>query len=267
MFSTLTERGAAVTLEALTLGADDYLAKPSNETSLDQSRGRLKDEMIPKIKQFFQSPDQQQTPFPTMSLSHPVRPKTSPAVVVIGISTGGPAALNDILPKLPGDFPLPILIVQHMPPLFTRFLAERLNANCALRVEEAAQDRLVEAGCILIAPGDFHMRLVSNQGRVCVHLDQSAQQNFCRPAADALFRSASEVYGGAVMAVVLTGMGEDGLRGVEILRASGATIVAQDEKSSVVWGMPGAVVNAGFADVVLPLNEVVPHLLRVSEMS
>lgn len=185
-------------------------------------------------------------------------------MVAIGVSTGGPTALGTIMPMFPAGFPLPIVIVQHMPPLFTRLLAERLNATCQLPVREASQDDLVEPGRILIAPGDFHMKLASNGGGVRVFLDQSPRQNSCRPAVDALFASAGEVYGGAALAVILTGMGQDGLHGVEILKAQGASVLAQDEASSVVWGMPGAVVNAGLADRVLPLNEVVPEILRLT---
>jgi two-component system chemotaxis response regulator CheB len=272
MFSTLTERGAAATLEALVLGADDYVTKASNEGSLDQSMTRLREELVPKIKQFFilpgrsratakpEPPRVQAAPF----LAKPVvqSTKVRPKVVAIGVSTGGPAALGEILPRLPADFPLPVLVVQHMPPLFTRFLAERLHDSCRLPVKEASQGDKVDVGKILIAPGDFHLKVALNGGDVHVHLDQSPLQNFCRPAVDALFSSIAEVYGGAVLAIVLTGMGHDGLRGVEILRAQGASILAQDEASSVVWGMPGAVVSAGLADRVLPLDQVVPEILR-----
>jgi two-component system chemotaxis response regulator CheB len=276
MFSTLTERGAAKTLEALTLGADDYVAKVSNEGSLDRSMGRLREEMIPKIKQFFHLPEQnrvvtrpilaraptEQTARPGAQVLKSTRKR--PQVVAIGVSTGGPTALGTIMPAFPAGFPLPIMVVQHMPPLFTRLLAERLNATCQLPVSEATQDDLVEPGKILIAPGDFHMKLASNGGGVRVFLDQSPRQNSCRPAVDALFASTGEVYGGAVLAVILTGMGQDGLHGVEILKAQGASVIAQDEASSVVWGMPGAVVNAGLADRVLPLSEVVSEILRIT---
>ena len=151
-----------------------------------------------------------------------------------------------------------------MPALFTRLLAERLNNTCKLRVEEAAQGSVVEPGKILIAPGDYHMKVASREAGIQVFLDQSARLNSCRPAVDALFASAGEVYGGGVLAVILTGMGQDGLRGAEILKAQGASVLAQDEASCVVWGMPGAVVNAGLADRVLPLNEVVPEILRIT---
>jgi len=276
MFSTLTERGAAKTLEALTLGADDYVAKVSNEGSLHQSMGRLREEMIPKVKQFFRMPELTRVAARPIDAYAPAAQlarlgaagfqskKVRPQVVVIGVSTGGPTALGTILPELPAGFPLPILIVQHMPPLFTRLLAERLNSTCQLPVGEANQGAAIEPGKILIAPGDYHMKLASNGGGVHVFLDQSARQNSCRPAVDALFTSTGEVYGGAVLAVVLTGMGQDGLHGSEILKAQGASVLAQDEASSVVWGMPGAVVNAGLADRVLPLNEVVPEILRMT---
>jgi two-component system chemotaxis response regulator CheB len=187
-----------------------------------------------------------------------------PKVLVIGVSTGGPAALGAILPSMPKDFPLPILVVQHMPPLFTRLLAERLDATCKLKVKEAAEGEAVEAGTILIAPGDYHMKVASTGNGMKICLDQSPRQNSCRPAVDALFASAAEIYGGAVVAVILTGMGQDGLLGVEALRTKGANILAQDEASSVVWGMPGAVVNAGLADRVLSLHAIVPEILSIA---
>jgi two-component system chemotaxis response regulator CheB len=270
MFSTLTERGAAVTLEALSLGADDYVAKASNEGSLDRSMARLREELIPKIKQFFRMPQSAQNlaaawPGPAQIPAAPamrLETKARPKAVAIGVSTGGPTALGAILPQLPAGFHLPILVVQHMPPLFTRLLAERLHTSCQLAVGEATQGEPVNAGKILIAPGDFHMKVASDGGAVHVSLDQSPPQNSCRPAVDALFASIGEVYGGAVIAVILTGMGQDGLRGAQILKAQGASVLAQDEASSVVWGMPGAVVNAGIADSVLPLDQVVPEILR-----
>jgi len=277
MFSTLTEHGAAVTLEALVLGADDYVTKASNEGSLDRSMTRLREELVPKIKQFFVLPGRPRAaavPKPVQvqgtaplcpGMPGPPSTKVRPKVVVIGVSTGGPAALGAILPQLAAGFPLPILVVQHMPPLFTRFLAERLHSSCRLQVNEASQGDRVDAGKILIAPGDFHLKVRGCGGEVHVQLDQSPQLNFCRPAVDALFSSIVPVYGGAAIAVILTGMGHDGLRGAEILKAHGASILAQDEASSVVWGMPGAVVNAGLADCVLPLDQIVPEILRRSD--
>jgi two-component system chemotaxis response regulator CheB len=270
MFSTLTERGAAVTLEALTLGADDYVAKASNEGSLDRSLIRLREELLPKIKQFFYLSSPVRQPAPRAVSVKPSQPavwrdgKLRPKVVALGVSTGGPTALGAILPELPEDFPLPVLVVQHMPPLFTRLLAERLDATCRLRVEEAHNAMPVEPGKILIAPGDYHMKVAPSGGSVRICLDQSPPLNSCRPAVDALFASIGEVYGGAVIAAILTGMGQDGLRGAQILKAQGAGVLAQDEASSVVWGMPGAVVNAGIADRVLPLEQIVPQILSLA---
>jgi two-component system, chemotaxis family, protein-glutamate methylesterase/glutaminase len=269
MFSTMTARGAEITLEALSLGADDYVTKASNEGSLDRSMARLREELIPKVKQFFHLPG---------SLTAPIRPvatapdipapgssRLRPRAVLLGVSTGGPTALSEILPAFPADFPLPIVVVQHMPPMFTRLLAERLAHICRLAVQEGVQGQVVTAGNILIAPGDFHLKLIPAGPSIRVCLDQSPHLNSCRPAVDALFISAAEAYSGAVVAAVLTGMGQDGLRGAQVLKARGGTLLAQDEASSVVWGMPGAVVNAGLADCVLPLRQIVPEILRRAE--
>lgn len=270
MFSTLTERGATATLEALSLGADDYVTKVSNEGALDRSIARLREELVPKIRQFFHVPGQQRAVPQVLPASKPVaRPffqamNKMPRVVAIGVSTGGPAALGKVLPELPAEFPYPVLVVQHMPPLFTRLLAERLNATCRLAVREARDGEPVKAGTILIAPGNFHMKVVNGSNEVLIRLDQEPPLNSCRPAVDALFASVGEVYGGAAVATILTGMGQDGMRGAQILKAQGASILAQDEESSVVWGMPGAVVNAGLADSVVPLDRVVAELTRIA---
>jgi two-component system, chemotaxis family, protein-glutamate methylesterase/glutaminase len=260
MFSTLTERGAGVTFEALALGADDYVAKVSNDGGLDQSLTRLRNELIPKIKQFFTLPRSESVvrAAPVAVARSIVRTSGGviPLAVGIGVSTGGPTALSVILPLFPADFPLPVLVVQHMPPMFTRLLAERLAHICKLRVREAADGDAVEPGLILIAPGDFHMKVDGTGPRVKVRLEQSPHLNSCRPAVDALFTSMSDVYGGAVTAVVMTGMGRDGFRGAEILKSKGACLIAQDEASSVVWGMPGAIVAGGLADEILPLVEI-----------
>jgi two-component system chemotaxis response regulator CheB len=274
MFSTLTERGASATMEALSLGADDYVTKASNEGSLDRSMASLRSDLIPRIKQFFQMEGESVSSPPRITVAaakpvnvaparvSPYRPMVAPEVVCIGVSTGGPTALGAIVPTIPADFPLPILIVQHMPPMFTRLLAERLQASTKLKVEEAAEGALVEPGKILIAPGDYHMRVRKTGLKTIVTLDQEPPENSCRPAVDVLFRSVEETYGGAAISVVLTGMGYDGLRGVEVLKAHGAYVIAQDEASSVVWGMPGAVATAGLADAVLPLGGIVPELVN-----
>lgn len=266
MFSTLTQRGATSTIEALSHGADDYVTKASNYGSLDKSMTSLRDELVPKIKQFFilagaapalAAPRLASIPRPTINGARPAAGAYARKALVIGVSTGGPVALSRIIPMFPNDFPAPILIVQHMPPMFTRMLAERLQTQTKLRVTEAAEGDAVTPGRILIAPGDFHMKLRRLGNDIRVHLDQGPQENSCRPAVDVLFRSAAEIYGKAAVGAVLTGMGQDGLRGVETLKAQGAYIIAQDEASSVVWGMPGAVANAGLADTVTELDSVV----------
>jgi len=258
LLSSRTQRSASITLEALSLGADDYVAKPANEGGPEGSILRLRQDLIPRLKQFFAVPAARRTEGKSarggaIAGSTPAR---SAQVVGIGVSTGGPMALQQVLPRLPADFPLPVLVVQHMPPIFTRQLAERLHESCKLAVGEASDGEPVEPGKILIAPGGFHMRTRAEEDGVRIVLDQSALQNSCRPAVDALFLSLAQSYGGAVIAAVLTGMGQDGLRGVEVLKARGGYVIAQDRVTSVVWGMPGAVVNAGFADVVVPLSGV-----------
>lgn len=201
MFSTLTDRGAAMTLESLALGADDYVTKAANVGSLDKSLASLRRELIPKIKQFFLLPGETapaRLPAAAPKLAGiplTFRRAGQPRVVAIGVSTGGPTALGAIVPEFPADFPLPILIVQHMPPLFTRFLAERLQTGTSLRVQEAAEGVRVEAGTVLIAPGDYHMRVRNEDGKIVVRLDQSPPENSCRPSVDVLFRSVGEVYG------------------------------------------------------------------------
>jgi len=194
-------------------------------------------------------------------------PAASPAVLTIGVSTGGPAALNIVLPTLPADFPLPVLIVQHMPELFTQLLAERLNQCCRLRVREAGEVDFVRPGTIYIARGNWHLEVLaaSRTGLpATLHLNQSPQENHCRPAVDVLFRTAAAAFGSDVLAVVLTGMGFDGLAGSRIVRAQGGTVIAQDQASSAVWGMPGAVANAGLAHRVLPLSTIAAEILRLA---
>jgi len=268
MFSTLSERGAAVTLEALSLGANDYVTKAANIGSLNVSLARLRDDLVPKIKQFFPNGARPSAPAPAAPPALPKPTVRTPKVsairkaVAIGVSTGGPNALADLLPLIPAAFSLPIFIVQHMPPVFTRLLAERLQAMTKLRVLEASDGIPVHAGTVYIAPGDFHMRVCRRAAEKFISLDRSEPENFCRPSVDPLFRSVADIYGGAAIAVILTGMGQDGLLGAERLRQEGAWIIAQDEASSVVWGMPGAVVRAGLTDTVADLKSIVPEILR-----
>jgi len=176
--------------------------------------------------------------------------------VAIGVSTGGPQALMEVIPAFTVDFPVPILIVQHMPPVFTKLLAERLAARASIPVGEGMLYQTLSPGQAWIAPGDFHMSVERDGDEIRLLTDRRAPENSCRPSADVLFRSVAQVYGGQVLAVVMTGMGQDGLRGCEQVRAAGGQIIVQDEASSVVWGMPGYVARAGLADQIVPLKRL-----------
>ncbi len=176
--------------------------------------------------------------------------------VLIAVSTGGPNALAEVIPRLPRDLPVPVLVVQHMPPVFTRLLAERLAAHSALQVVEAAQGDEVRTGTVLLAPGDHHLAVRREGTAVRCVLNRDPPENSVRPAADVLLRSAAEVWGGNVLVVVMTGMGQDGLLGAMQLHDLGASVLVQDEASSVVWGMPGAVAKAGIAERILPLGQL-----------
>lgn len=268
MFSTLTERGGQATLEALALGADDYATKASNIGSLDRSMLTLRDELVPKIRHLlhWEKSASEAAAAPVVKTPAVIRPAVKNLVrraLTIGISTGGPAALSEIIPQFPPTFSAPILIVQHMPPMFTKLLADRLQSRTKLQVHEASQDQAVLPGHIYIAPGDFHMRVATTgANQIRIKLDKGPQENSCRPAADVLFRSAGEVWGGGLVAAILTGMGQDGLKGIQTLSQLGAFVVAQDEASSVVWGMPGAVVAAGLANSVVGLDRIVAEIRK-----
>jgi two-component system chemotaxis response regulator CheB len=265
--SSHTLRGARVTIEALAGGASDYVAKPDGQSSREAATRALAQELIPRIHALTGSPlpalPAARVVFPSAPPLRAQPAPAAPAVVAIGVSTGGPAALDLLLPAFPGNFPLPILIVQHMPEVFTGLFAERLNNRCRLRVREACEGDPVRAGTVYIARGNWHMKARSGSP-VTLHLDQGPPENHCRPSADALFRSVAGVYGPGALAVVLTGMGSDGLAGCRLVREQGGSVLAQDEATSIVWGMPGAVVHAGLAHKVLPLDAMVPEILRMT---
>lgn len=281
MFSTLTQRGAEATLDALSFGASDYVTKPANVGSVGAAMETVRTTLIPKVKQLCGrgravtgvaakpvAPVAAATPVASAAGSVPVRRVVPGGIVgrvdilAIGTSTGGPDALNRLLPLLPADFPIPIVVVQHMPPMFTRLLAERLDARCAVRVREAASGDLMEPGKVLIAPGDFHLALTEKEGRRQAQVYVGPPENSCRPAVDVLFRTVVDHYGAATLGVILTGMGQDGLRGCERIREAGGQVIAQDEATSVVWGMPGFVAQSGLANQVLPLDEVAQAIVR-----
>lgn len=243
-------------VEALTLGANDILLKPQlPRASLEAQARAVRDRLVPKILQFHR-------PRRPGGGSGPLRPLAGPRpeALVIAVSTGGPEALTRLLPALPADFPLPVLVVQHMPAGFTSALADRLDRRSPLHVREAAGGEAVHPGAVWIAPGGRHMEARREGGVVRLALTDAPPENSCRPSADVLFRSATEAWGRQVLALVLTGMGADGLAGARRVKALGGAVIAQDEQSSVVWGMPGAVVHAGLADAVVAI-EALPEAL------
>jgi two-component system chemotaxis response regulator CheB len=183
-------------------------------------------------------------------------------IVAIGTSTGGPNALLDVLPRIPKDFPVPIVLVQHMPPIFTLRLAERLASRSQIQVKEGSAGTALQPGHAWIAPGNFHMTVKSDATTRHLELNQSAPENSCRPAVDVLFRSVAEAYGPNVLAVVMTGMGADGMIGAQRIRQAGGEVIIQDEASSVVWGMPGSVHAAGLADAVYPLDQLAAEITQ-----
>ncbi len=199
---------------------------------------------------------------PPFQLAAAPRFPTAVKIVLIGVSTGGPNALAKLLPALPANFPVPVLVVQHMPPIFTKLVADRINTQSQLTVKEAAEGDLITPGTVLLAPGDFHMTVDAHASPPRIRLTQDPPENFCRPAVDELFRSAIPVYGPGILAVVLTGMGSDGSSACEAVKQSGGRILVQDEATSVVWGMPGSVAEKGLAEAVLPLEQIAPEILK-----
>jgi two-component system chemotaxis response regulator CheB len=273
MFSTLTERGASATLDALAAGASDYVAKPANVGSVGRSIEQVRDSLIPRIKALVPARGLAAAPQPGAS-SRPVgtggpatlRPHAPvPAgghkLLVIGSSTGGPDAVQRLLTALP-PLPVPVALVQHMPPLFTSQFAQRLDRQTRFDVVEAQHNQVLRPGMVAIAPGDFHLEVVRDARGLVTRLSQGPAENFCRPAVDVLFRSAAAVTGAATLAVVLTGMGSDGCKGAGPIVTAGGSVIAQDQATSVVWGMPGAIAGAGLAEEILPLDEIAAAITR-----
>lgn len=256
ILNVATGRGAAATVDALTLGANSYAMKPDATVPSAEAVAELAEEIVARIEQCCPAFSRGRRVARTLT-----RGAAGPAyeridIVAIGVSTGGPQALMDVVPAFAVDFPVPILIVQHMPPVFTKLLAERLAATARIPVGEGMLYQTLAPGHAWIAPGDFHMKVERDGDEIRLLTDRSAPENSCRPSVDVLFRSLSDVYGSHVLAVVMTGMGQDGLRGCEQIRAGGGQIIVQDEASSVVWGMPGFVAKAGLADEIVPLKRL-----------
>ncbi len=269
MCSSLTERGAAATVEALSLGASDYVTKPSSARSFADALTTVGRELGQKLRGLTsRRRDAVVTTSPTFvgsatgSTKSPRR-LARPDILAIACSTGGPNALIELWRSLPRSLPVPVVIVQHMPPVFTRMLAERMTALGGIPVREGVEGETLVAGEARIAPGGLHMELVGAPGRVQVHLQDDPPENSCRPAADVLFRSVARIHGASSLALVLTGMGQDALVGSRAIVEAGGQVLAQDEATSVVWGMPGYVARAGLAAQVLALPEIGPSAVRI----
>jgi two-component system, chemotaxis family, protein-glutamate methylesterase/glutaminase len=279
MCSTLTQRGSDTTIAALELGAFDFITKP-NGSSLDENRRSLRNALAPltqafasrrRIKKILRGsipPPSQGVPEPSLAANRPgagPSRRRLPAVVGIGVSTGGPAALAQMLPQLPGNLGVPFLIVQHMPPIFTHSLAQRLDAKCSVKVQEAADGMPLLPNVALIAPGGKQMKVASSvvPAQKIVRITGDPPENSCRPSVDYLFRSLAEHYGDLAAAVIMTGMGSDGSAAIKLLKKRGATIIAQDEASCVVYGMPKEPIESGAADMIVPLDQLAAAICRL----
>lgn len=274
MFSSLTQRGAQTTIEALTRGASDYVGKPSQVNDLDQAHQVLQQELIPKVLALGGRAKAARTAGEDTASSVPLRVPARAATqakagaqraieaVCIGVSTGGPVALVTLIESWKQALPVPVFVVQHMPPRFTQLLADRLSGLGCMPVQEPYDGQLAQPGQIYLAPGGWHLMLERDTDGVRMRVVDLPPENSCKPAVDLLFRSAAQVYGPQLLAVVMTGMGTDGLQGSRRIVEAGGEVWAQDQASSVVWGMPGAVSQAGLASAVLPLTDIPLDIVR-----
>ena len=286
MLSTLTQEGGAMTMKALELGAFDFIPKPQSGT-MAENRRKIADAITPMIKAFQRRPKITGFKKPAISPGRPQpatrlvkRPmaakglarsavtRSRSEIVAIGISTGGPNALAQMLPRLPGDIGVPIVIVQHMPPMFTQSLANSLAAKCRLAVREAKQGEPIVPNTVFIAPGGKQMKIVAGaDGKTrVIKITDDPPENSCRPSVDYLFRSVAHHYVGRATGVIMTGMGSDGTLGLKLMKQNGATIIAQDEASCVVFGMPKEAAETGLADAVLPLNQIADSIVKTVRM-
>lgn len=263
MVSSLTEEGADITITALSIGAVDFLTKPSGSTSL--SFREVADVLVQKIRTAISIDPSKLSSKPLSSkiLMTPRRISTSEKAVVIGSSTGGPRSLDQIIPALPKDFPAPIFLVQHMPPMFTKSLAMRLNSLSNVQVKEAEDNEVVKKGVVYVAPGDYHMGVKSDGGVIKIFLDKSDKINNVRPAVDFTLMKVAEIYKANTIGVILTGMGRDGAKGAFKVKYYSGKVIAEDESTCVVYGMPKAVVEEGYADFVLPAHKIAEKLVEI----
>lgn len=268
MFSKYTTKGAKETVQALELGASDVVEKPSSHMDGELGREAAKRQLTTRIRALGRKarkakeldrlpPRSDEAQLPLLRVSQPIE------AVAIAISTGGPSALIDVVTRLDPDLSVPIFITQHMPPMFTKYLAERLAIRGKLPAHEAQHGMIVKPGSIYVAPGDFHLEFERRSEHVTVRLSQAPAENSCRPSADVMFRSLADTYGASLLGIVMTGMGQDGRRGCEEIKSRGGIIVAQDEASSLVWGMPRAIVTAGLHDAIEPLSRIASVINKV----
>ncbi len=268
MASTLTLRNADISIRALQLGAADYVTKPRSSLSADAG-SLFRSELVAKVQSLgarasrlrgSKSPSKLQVRVPTATVATPVvglrkANAITPKILAIGSSTGGPQALFTMLAKLERPFPVPIVITQHMPATFTAILAQHIERLTGFAAAEASQGQRIEAGRVYVAPGDHHLEF-SNDGNLCASITKDPPVNFCRPAVDPMFASLVQHYGDAVLGIVLTGMGKDGCGGAATIVAAGGNVFSQDEESSVVWGMPRAVAQAGHSCFIGTLDAI-----------
>lgn len=278
MISSLTQRDADVTMKALELGAFDFIAKPAGG-DFDKNIESLKSQFRPKLKAFMVKQNRSSVKISTIPKPAPAIKKQEqdtvpmqrgfktgkPKIIALGISTGGPRALAEVIPLLPANLPVPVVIVQHMPPVFTKALADSLDKKSQVTVEEGQDGKVLQAGHIYIAPGGKQMRITSGSsiGKYVIKITDDPPENHCKPSADYLFRSVDEQFKGQALGVIMTGMGRDGTKGLQIMRQNGARVIAQDEKSCVVYGMPMEAVKAGVVDEELSLSGIAAKIITI----
>jgi two-component system chemotaxis response regulator CheB len=273
MASTLTHKNAEVSLKALSLGATDYISKPTSTLELTDAQG-FQRELLEKVKELgivarrrgvrrpspdalvSVAPPPVQIPAEKKAIILRPMPKGKPDIIAIGSSTGGPQALLTVIRAMGGELQQPVVVTQHMPPSFTTILADNISKQCNVTCVEAKDGDVLQPKKYYIAPGDFHMLFTRKPEGIAVKLTKDAQENFCRPAVDPMLRALVEFYGNRILSVILTGMGQDGCNGGKAVVTAGGAVIAQDEATSVVWGMPGAVATAGLCSAVLPLSEI-----------
>lgn len=274
MVSAHTKQGANLTLKALELGAFDFIAKP-DKGDIHQNTESLREQFTPKIQAFsrqhkFKIPAHPFVDTAGKDFSSAVKAVSGkgltglPKIVSIGISTGGPKALADVIPQIPANLNVPVVIVQHMPPVFTRALADSLNSKSALTVVEAQDGQVLRPNFVYIAPGGKQMKIVSINGQPQLRVNEDPPENHCRPSVDYLFRSVATMFPGRALGVIMTGMGRDGAIGARLMKRSGAHILAQDEQSCVVFGMPMEAIKAGVVDEVLDLKNIAGKIIKIT---